>query len=72
MIWSYSRAFENTVSMKDAILNKAVLIQRKGISFTDMKRERKCWLRSRKASEAENRVACGLIPNANIKTKMVK
>lgn len=30
--------------MKNAILNKAVLIQRKGISFTDMKGERKCCL----------------------------
>lgn len=43
-IWSYSQAFQNTVSMKNAILNKTVLIQRKGISFTDMKGERKCWL----------------------------
>lgn len=47
MIWSYSQAFEDAVSMKDAILNKAVLIQMKGISFTDMKGAGKCWLRSR-------------------------
>lgn len=33
--------------MKDAILNKAVLIQREGISFTDIKGAGKCWLRSR-------------------------
>lgn len=48
MIWSYSQAFEDAVSMKDAILNKAVLIQRKEISFTDTKGAGKCcWLRSR-------------------------
>lgn len=46
-VWSYSQAFQNAVSMKDAILNKAVLIQRKRISCIDMKGERKCWLRLR-------------------------
>lgn len=43
-VWSYSQAFQSAVSMKDAILNKAVLIQSKGISCTDMKGERQCWL----------------------------
>lgn len=47
MVWSYSQAFEDTASIKDDILNKAVLIQRKGISFTDMKEAGKCRLRSR-------------------------
>lgn len=47
MVWSYSQAFEDAGSMIDAILNKAVLIQREGISFTDIKGAGKCWLRSR-------------------------
>lgn len=37
MVWSYLQAFEDAVSMKDAILNKTVLIQREGVSFTDIR-----------------------------------
>lgn len=76
MVWSYSQAFEDAVSMKDAILNKAVLIQMKGINFTGVyERSREMPVEKqnlRKGAEAGNRDASGLTSNANIKVKMAK
>lgn len=64
MVWSYSQAFEDAVSIKDAILNKAVLIQMKGINFTGAyERSREMPVEKRnlsKGAEAGNRVASGL------------